>query len=170
MFRRFQSTLSTVQNQALADAYLSHKNAEGVVKTHHINGRFENIYLPREQLPNLSQLLDEAVNYAFQMFENKNRKALKVGFWFNEMQAGHSTSAHTHEEDDELLSGVYYISVPKESGDLVLGDVSKGEKCIYITPKEGEFIFFSPKLLHAVEENKSSELRLSIGMNFGRFL
>jgi len=73
MFRRFQSTLSTVQNQALADAYLSLKNAEGVVKTHHINGRFENIYLPREQLANLPQLLDEAVNYAFQILENKNK-------------------------------------------------------------------------------------------------
>jgi len=83
------------------------------------------------------------------------------------MQAGHSTSTHTHEEDDELLSGVYYISVPKESGDLILGDVSKDEKRIRITPEEGEFIFFSPKLLHAVEENQSSELRLSIGVNFG---
>lgn len=165
MFTQFQFVLSDTQNNALEHAYYAQKASKNVVKTHHINGRFENIYLPREQLPNLPQLLDEAVNFASQVLENK--QPLKVGFWFNEMQAGDTTSANTHEEDDELLSGVYYIKVPKNSGDLVLGDKSKGDECVYITPKAGEFIFFSPKLLHAVEVNQSSQARLSIGMNFG---
>ena len=130
-----------MQNKALEHAYYVQKDSKNVVKTHHINGRFENVYLQREQLPYLSQVLDEAVNFASQVLEDK--QPLKVGFWFNEMQAGDTTSAHTHEEDDELLSGVYYVNVPKNSGDLVLGDKSKGDECIYIRPKAGEFFFLT---------------------------
>jgi hypothetical protein len=166
LFKRFQSGLSSAQNKALVKAYLTQKDASDVIKTHYIKGRFENIYLQREKLPCLTGLLDEGVKRASQVLENT--QALKVGFWFNEMQAGDSTSLHNHDEDDELLSGVYYLSVPHNSGKLVLGDTSKStENCLKVMPREGEFIFFSPRLLHEVEENKSSQVRLSIGMNFG---
>ncbi len=166
LFERFQSELSAEQNSMIEHAYLAQKNNKEVVKTHYINGRFENVYLQREQLPHLPQLLDEAIKYAMQKLDSK--APLMVGFWFNEMQVGDTTSAHTHEEDDELLSGVYYLSVPIDSGSLVLGEGSIiSNECIKLTPKKGEFIFFSPKLLHAVEENKSSQMRLSIGLNFG---
>ena len=168
-FERFQSELSAEQNTEIERAYLSQKNNKDVVKTHYINGRFENVYLQREQLPYLPQLLDEAIKYAMQTLDTK--APLKVGFWFNEMQVGDTTSAHTHEEDDELLSGVYYLSVPIDSGSLVLGvglvNNEINNECIKLTPKKGEFIFFSPKLLHSVEKNKSSQMRLSIGLNFG---
>jgi hypothetical protein len=164
-FERFQSDLTAEQNTTIEHAYLSQKDKKDVVKTHYINGRFENVYLQREQLPHLPQLLDEAITYATQILESK--QPLKVGFWFNEMQVGDVTSAHIHEEDDELLSGVYYLSVPKGSGDLILGENSKADKHLKITPKSGDFIFFSPSLLHAVEENKSLNMRLSIGLNFG---
>ena len=91
---------------------------------------------------------------------------LKVGFWFNEMDRGDITTAHTHDEDDELLSGVYYINVPDYSGDLILGDVAK-TNAIRIAPEAGVFIFFSPSQLHSVEKHQSDQMRLSIGMNIG---
>ncbi len=165
-----QSSFSASQNKALESAYMAIKDSSESVKTHYLGGRFENIYIDRGRIPSLAELLDEAIQYASQIldtYKNSDLK-LKVGFWFNEMQAGHKTSAHTHDEDDELLSGVYYINVPESSGNLVLGDTTKeSDECVSITPIAGEFIFFSPRLLHAVDENESGQMRLSIGMNFG---
>lgn len=49
-------------------------------------------------------------------------RLLGCGFWLNAQGPGQSTSEHTHEELDELLSGVYYLSAPERSGDLILRD------------------------------------------------
>ena len=69
-----------------------------------------------------------------------------------------------HDEDDELVSGVYYVQVPRDTGELLLthGDVSTR-----VQPVAGQFVFFAPDVLHEVTENRSTETRLSIGMNFG---
>lgn len=92
------------------------------------------------------------------------RDALHFGFWFNEMQPGHETSLHTHEENDELLSAVYYVSAPPESGRLV---VEEDEAQILITPRPGLLLLFPPDLPHAVERNASDRTRLSVAFNFG---
>jgi len=158
LYHRIKSLSGHSQNKVLEANYLALRDTSKVAKTHYFGGRFENIYIEREDIPNVSELLQEAIKHASQILDCN--KKIKAGFWFNEMQAGHTTTAHTHDEDDELLSGVYYINVPENSGDLVLGDE-------VITPREGEFIFFAPTLLHAVNENKSGHMRLSMGMNFG---
>ncbi len=67
-------------------------------------------------------------------------------------------------EDGELLSGVYYINVPDNSGDLVLRNTESDEEET-VTPKAGEFIFFKPSLSHSVAMSHSHEMRLSIWMN-----
>lgn len=165
-FCRVSSSLSEEQNKLLEDSFQALKNADHVNKTHYIRNRFENIYISREKVTGLNALLIEALSHASRLIHHQHK--LKVGFWFNEMQPGTKTSAHSHEEDDELLSGVYYIHVPENSGDLVLGDKDDdSEQITTIKPRAGELIFFSPKLVHSVEENKSSQTRLSIGMNFG---
>jgi len=87
-----------------------------------------------------------------------------AGFWLNEMEPGHVTLAHRHDEDDELLSGVYYIHVAENSGDLML---EQGGVTTRISPQAGMLVLFPPDVLHHVTENLSTETRLSIGMNFG---
>ena len=81
------------------------------------------------------------------------------------MRPGDITLPHSHNDDDELLSGVYYVKVPEHSGELVLyqGNTSYG-----IQPAEGKLVLFSASLEHEVTRNDSQEMRLSIGMNFGR--
>lgn len=160
---RVLSSFSDTQTKALEVEYYKAKYLPEVIKTHYIGHRFENIYINRGQIQALSELLDEAIIFASEILNTSQK--IKVGFWFNEMQQGHKTSAHTHDEDDELLSAVYYINVPEHSGNLMLG--SDMNERVSIKPKIGEFLFFSPMLVHFVEENKSSETRLSIGMNFG---
>jgi uncharacterized RmlC-like cupin family protein len=89
---------------------------------------------------------------------------LRCGFWFTAMGPGQSTSEHTHEENDELLSAVYYVEAPEGSGDLVLYD---GPLAIHVAPEAGVLLFFPPALPHSVEANRSGRARLSIGINFG---
>jgi len=132
-------------------------------KTHLFNGRYENIYIDVNKIPELSIIVDTANDNASNILKIKKEK-LASGFWLNSMAPGDVTTAHTHDDDDELLSCVYYIKVPKNSGDLI---VSKNNAKKVVTPEEGMFVFFSPDTLHEVTKNESDESRLSIAFNFG---
>ena len=81
------------------------------------------------------------------------------------MPSGAVTSVHSHDDYDELISTVYYVSVPENSGNLI---IHEGEKRHVIEPKEGMFVFFAPDVVHEVSKNMSADDRLSIAINFGR--
>lgn len=148
-------------SQSFLDEYETLKSSKSTRKSHYLEGRFENIYLDENEFPALKVILAEAKQYAAEVLQTD--KSLKVGHWFNEMQSGFRTLPHTHEENEELLSGVFYITAPEQSGDLLLG-VGNGQQ--RIKPEVGKFVFFSPDLLHEVEKNESEQVRLSVGMNF----
>lgn len=162
VYTRLFTQQTAASNQAIIKQYRQLLAADKANKTHFFEGRFENIYIERALLSSAHALFDEILHAAENIVQAD--KPLRMGFWFNEMQPGHRTVAHTHDDDDELLSGVYYLSVPKGSGDLLLG---KGAEQVQLTPKAGECIFFAPDLVHEVLPNQSNEMRLSIGMNFG---
>jgi len=149
-------------NQAIIQKFLELQDSSGVRKTHLFDGRYENIYLDESHIPELVPLIEEAINHAESILQVQN---LRAGYWFNYMPPGSTTTVHTHDDDDELLSGVYYVTVPEDSGNLIIHD---GSEKIEITSKAGEFIFFGPDVVHEVSKNNSSEYRLSIGINFGR--
>jgi uncharacterized RmlC-like cupin family protein len=132
-------------------------------RSHLIGGRYENLYLDRSRMPALGPLLDQALACAAHIL-GRSPTRLRYGFWFNAMEPGQSTSEHTHEENDELLSAVYYVEAPEGSGDLVLYD---GPLTLRVAPAAGTLLFFPPDLPHAVETNRSGRSRLSIGINLG---
>lgn len=154
-------------NTRLEAGFIDHQNDANVHKTHLFEGRYENIYLDEQHIPELKILIHEAVSLAENILNVKN---LRAGYWFNYMPPGASTTLHTHDDDDELLSGVYYIKVPDNSGNLIIYDDADNNhpQAIETTPRAGEFIFFKPNVRHEVSSNNSAEHRLSIGMNFGR--
>ena len=132
-------------------------------KTHLFNGRYENIYFEIEKFPEIKIILTTALEDASKIL-NVSKNTLHAGFWLNAMGKGDVTTAHTHDDDDELLSCVYYIKVPDNSGELIITDNNIQTS---IKPKEGEFIYFSPDTLHEVSRNESEHIRLSIAFNFG---
>ena len=135
-------------------------------KTHLFNGRYENLYLEPEKIPGLDVIVKTANEEAAKILK-LDKEQLAFGFWLNSMQPGDVTTAHTHDDDDELLSCVYYIKVPQDSeksGDLI---ISQGSEKVVLPPEEGYFVFFSPATLHEVTENQSDEARLSVAFNFG---
>ena len=81
------------------------------------------------------------------------------------MTPGAVTTVHSHDDNDELLSAVYYVSVAENSGNLIIHEDNKQHS---ITPEQGMFVFFAPDVVHEVSENLSSHERLSIAINFGK--
>jgi len=158
--KRVTSTVNINRQKIILD-FLKHYNSPDIRKTHLFGGRYENIYLNEKHIPELSILIEEAVLHAQNIL---SIQGLRAGYWFNYMPPESTTTLHTHDDDDELLSAVYYLDVPENSGNLI---IHQGSEKIEINPKTGEFIFFKPDVRHEVSRNNSSEHRLSIGINFG---
>jgi hypothetical protein len=156
------SSDAEVLNDALLHGFLEHQHDPDIKRTHLFGGRYENIYLTSRQIPQLRDLLDEACDHASHFL---NIDDLQAGCWFNFMPGGAVTSAHSHDDFDELMSAVYYVSVPENSGNLI---IHEGDKRHVISPQEGMFVFFAPDVVHEVSKNMSSDDRLSIAINFGR--
>jgi len=153
-------------NQDIVKKFNANQNNNDIRKTHLFEGRYENIYLSEQQIPELKILIDEAVSLAEDILMVKN---ISAGYWFNAMPPESTTTLHSHDDFDELLSAVYYLHVPEDSGNLIVYNktVNNKEEKIEITPHAGEFIFFKPDIKHEVGRNNSNEYRLSIGINFG---
>ena len=159
------SFLSATELRAI-DRYLHDllaADSDQLRTTHYFHGRYENIYVDEVESSELARLLDESRQLAAELIE-VDPAELSIGFWFNLMQPGQITDWHTHDDLDELVSGVVYLTVPADSGKLVLREKAQQ---IEVEPEIGQFIFFNPQTPHAVNENKSALHRLSIGMNFG---
>lgn len=144
------------------DALLQ-SESEQLRKTHLFHGRYENIYVDQPDQPDLLQLLDESKTLCAQLLDI-DAADLALGFWFNLMQPGQITDWHSHDDLDELISAVIYLTVPENSGDFIFRQHDTETR---VTPQQRHYLFFDPSLPHAVSENLSSLPRLSIGMNIG---
>lgn len=159
-FRIHYSQFDAPFNRELLEQFLAAQNRADIKKTHFFNGRFENVYLTNAHAPLLADLKKEAGELAARIL---GRPIGKMGCWCNAMGPGAETTLHSHDDDDEVLSGVYYVRVPSQSGELVIHTETGPVKH---PPREGQWVFFSPRTPHAVLKNRSSGLRLSIAFNF----
>lgn len=150
-------------NQKLIEGFLQYRDKPDIKQTHFFHQRYENIYLDEQHIAAIADIKKAAINSAASLL-NKEANTLKAGLWFNAMEKNHITTAHRHDDDDELLSAVYYIQVPENSGDL---EFTQQRCTTYLKPQAGMMAFFPPSLMHRVLENKSDELRLSLGINIG---
>jgi len=150
-------------NRQIMDAYRTLREEDVLRRSHFIGGRYENLYVERELIPAIASVMEQAESYARSILQ-WTAPALRSGFWLNDMGPGEMTSEHDHDEDDELLSGVYYVQVPQDSGELVIAD--RRIRSV-VMPEAGMFVFFAPTVLHSVSVNRSGDRRLSMGMNFG---
>lgn len=149
-------------NESLLAGFEREINGPHVRQSHYELGRYENTYIKRAAIPEIEPLCAAAMAGGREIL---GQNELKLGFWFNIMQPGDRTARHNHEEEDELLSCVYYLAAPENSGDLLLFTAARE---IRMPPVEGRLVFFSPRLAHAVAENRSGARRVSIAFNFGQ--
>lgn len=133
-------------------------------KSHFFKGRYENIYITEEQLPTIRPILQMILAESAKLL-GSNTEQLSIGFWFNFMQKDDVTIPHSHDDDDELVSGTYYLQMPEQSGTLRIK--LDQDNIITIMPEEAALTFFSPAVEHEVTEHKSPVPRISIGFNIG---
>jgi hypothetical protein len=135
-----------------------------IIRRNHLQGgRYENLYVSLESIPELRVILDLATAQGAYLL-GLVKKDLSLGWWLNIMQPGDRTYPHSHDEADELLSGVYYIDAPPNSGRLLL---VRGAQHAEVQPRVGMFVFFPPEVTHEVTHNESDRSRISIGFNLG---
>ena len=99
--------------------------------------------------------------------------------WININPKYSYNQSHIH--PGSVLSGVYYIKIPDQSGDLVFinpydtiieasrnmnGGVSVSDSMYRITPQEDQILIFPPWTQHLVEQNLSDDDRISVSFNF----
>jgi uncharacterized protein (TIGR02466 family) len=113
-----------------------------------------------------------------------------VGYWYNVNYKHSSNREHTH--PNSFLSGVYYIKVPQDSGNITFLRANSehdkmefihqliSEKNLHIdnnrintqhwfSPKEGMLILFPGHLTHYVRQNLTNDTddrRISLSFNF----
>lgn len=133
-------------------------------RSHFFHGRYENLYVEPAVHPALERILDQALTKAAEILHQAESN-LQYGFWLNIMRKGDVTTLHTHDDDEELLSAVYYLQIPEGSAKFRL---HYHDDIIDVSPIEGRFMFFNPALPHEVGEHKSDTPRISIGFNFGK--
>ena len=98
-------------------------------------------------------------------------------FWLNQHNQNDYGMSHLHPEG--IISGVYYARAPKNSGRIVFerpdiqesyfeGDVINlyNYKEYAVEPKVGLCIIFPSYLKHRIEQNLSTEERISISFNY----
>ncbi len=151
-------------NSKITKRFYELLKTDSVNRTHYFNNRYENLYIPLSEINDITHLIEFSKSLIREQFPDIKTDKLKAGFWFNLMAPGDITLPHTHDDDSELLSAVYYLYATEKSGDLILHCKDKQE---IITPYTGQFIFFPPTLKHEVSENRSNEDRLSVAFNFG---
>ena len=100
-----------------------YQNIENTTFSHKINGRWENQYISIQYFLQLKKLFRSACSKGKAILEKSLMIPYKeLGlpmdeFWFNIAAPGESTGWHDHKERSEL-SGVYYLHVPDNSGDI----------------------------------------------------
>lgn len=120
-----------------------------------------------------------AISKRIPLLEEKPVNKFKIYNWVNINKKGHYNEKHTHLNTNLFLSGVYYVKVPENSGNIRFYDprgsfissmpdhqyYNNGFNYYKITPKEGMVIFFPPWLEHDVEPNLSKDTRITIAFN-----
>lgn len=147
------------------------QNKENLTFSHKINGRWENQYLSIDHVPQLKKIF----HFACKVGKKIIGKPLVVPykemglpmdeFWFNIARPGESTGWHDH-KDRSVLSGVYYLKVPDNAGDILFRKRDKDKIVEWnIRSETGKLILFYSNIEHSVTINKSNHDRISIAFN-----
>ena len=178
-------------HEEIHDALLSHvleqvqiKDTIGVSVSN--SGGWHSKYhtLTSDSLPQLNQLFEEISRKAIPMLdplkprENILGRNLVFQYWFNINYRNDSNGTHNHIKETEyddfvpVLSGVYYLKTPKNSGTIVFPSNLYFLKPFYENTldreydvTEGEGLIFYPHLDHFVQPNLSDDYRVSLAFN-----
>lgn len=133
-------------------------------------------YINRMKKYILDVVRDETISEVSSVYQNKDDIIyFHSRGWANYIPPGDSLSIHGH--GTAKLAVTYYIDVPENSGDLLLidprgsvdwdlgRDGCTNSKFSRIKPKESMLVFFPGYVLHTIERNASTGVRISLTTN-----
>ena len=96
--------------------------------------------------------------------------------WYTHSKPGQYASFHNH--SNCMFSGVFYVKVPDNSGDIEFDSHSGNtfqprssepnifnSRSIKIKPSKGKLLFFDSNIYHEIKRNESDQVRVSIAFN-----
>lgn len=118
-----------------------------------------------------------------QGYQTKGKHLAMSNFWVNIM--GHATTHSWHIHPRSVISGTYYVQIPKDSVGIKFEDprmtmmmscLPKKDKLpkalenfVSLRPKAGEIVLFESWMRHEVPPNPSKEDRISVSFNYEWF-
>ena len=140
-------------------------------------GSIDRFILEHEPLKFLKEKLLVQINkYTSEYLKYTNNKFIINTSWFTHSKPGNYAGYHMH--TNCMLSAVWYLKVPENSGNIMFdphNDVRFApvptEYNIYnstswtITPKKGTLVIFDSRLYHKISPNSSNDERISLACN-----
>ena len=170
-----------LNNNQLAQDIINWSNQDKGVSKTNVKGWHSTTDMHNK--PEYQTLVKELFNMQKDIYDNEHidRNAILGNMWANINPPGGMNQPHIH--PNALFSGVYYVKSPVNSGRLKIYDPRPGVQFIMpirkpgnpgkdlwreanIDPVEGRIIMFPAWLWHAVEENQSNDIRISVSFNF----
>ena len=162
------NTLHHIDNKGISEWILNYKKS---TKGRDISNRggWQQEVDAREEI---LKPLNDAIHETLKSVRIKGPKEFTISMWINVNNKGDWNMYHDHLGVD--LSGVYYVKVPKDSGDITFKDPRTGSESDHIVglpthmplvPQEGVLLMFPAFLEHMVTPSKSDEERISIAYN-----
>lgn len=184
IFKSFLTTekLSCIDNDELKKyAYYLQKSSNGVIKSNVRGWQSDELFEPNLEIGKLVDMIIENLKLVHTEFGLKDEYKMQLGnLWININNKSSFNRPHVH--PDSTVSGVYYVSVPKDSGNIVFNHPAvaqsyhinestlKNTNSInastwHLTPEAGLLILFPSWLTHYVEPSNSDDDRISIAFN-----
>jgi uncharacterized protein (TIGR02466 family) len=150
------------------------KENEGVFHTN--RGGYQTEIIFNEEINNL--ILEKSAKL---IIENYNLKNIKIGLknlWINRNLKGNYNSPHIHQRSN--FSGIYYVEVTEEGGDLIFFRGDRSSQILYIQdilqeedfreefhikPVKNQLIIFPSHLIHMVTPHLEDKPRVSVSFN-----
>lgn len=177
-------TLDKIDNNTLLEYSYEYKNQfPSVIKSNYGGWQSDTLILQNPEIGKLIDVILDKVNCVKKELGLKESVDLYVNnIWININSKGTFNRPHIH--PDCLLSGVYYVSTPKDCGGISFLHPAKNQQYHIedgiveeftnfsaaswaVDPEVGKLVIFPAWLEHYVEVNQNNDDRISIAFNIG---
>jgi len=158
----YMETLTDIDNEKISEWILNYKENTETRKLTNQGGWQETISDYQDE-PIFENFIEGILKILKVTRLKTEGKKVSITSWANVNEKGNWNFPHNHIGTD--LSGVYYVKVPKDSGQIVFFDPRKIESAMGVQPVEGNLFMFPSYLEHMVTPSESNETRISIAFN-----
>ena len=178
-FTTMFSTPPLMEEKYLGDIKVIQEHAESIsYRKSNTNFISDNSFILNDNVfVSLKNFIQNTIReYALYVF-NTNHEFAITQSWITKNNSGQSQEIHTH--PGSIISGVFYINLPKDSGCIEFNrgrsvfEMQIDKNCTnswmsdryVVSPKTGTLLLFPSNLMHSVKTNNTDQTRYSLAFN-----